>query len=401
MPTLPRLEGVCDLEPAPGRSGGVDPRDMIFEDRYKVILSACQDLRRHREQLVAPVIAGQILDEVGVDVPSDVLLSHIVSEALLRRVDRDLLAGKNIYLQRFEIAQIDLFDLLPRAIPPLTQGYAIANQHLAHALRGLEDAALIDIGVGKGAQVVMLLAALAADPGRLRRLKLVILDPSASNLIEAQAAIEAAIEGPHSRKLPRIPFAIEVAALRGLVERCEPSMLQAAVAGHGGVVINAAYALHHTTHAPNDQNLRTDLLRQLAALRPRVFTLVEPNANHDTEQLTRRVHSCWQHFGAVFELVDRSDATPLEKFAIKEKFFGREVRDILGTSDVFRCERHEPYDSWLLRLTKAGLRPYPTIPLDIELPDYCWAIEREGLVRLGYRGEALIAAFAYRSPEAP
>lgn len=365
---------------------------MIFADRYNIILSACQDLSRHREQLVGPVIAGQLLHEVGMDVPSDMLLSHIVSEALLRRVDRNLLGGRNIYLQSYEVAQIDLFDLLRKALPPLVQGYAIANQHLAHALAELDSAALLDIGIGKGAQIAMLMPILAAAPGRLRRLRVVALDPSAANLVEAQMVIDAAARG--------LPFTVEVVALRGLVERCEPSMLQAAMAGVDGVVINAAYALHHTAHAPGDQGLRTDLLRRLAGLRPRVFTLVEPNANHDTEQLTKRVHSCWQHFGAVFDLVDRSDVSPIEKFAIKAKFVGREVRDILGTSDIFRCERHELYDSWLLRLAKAGLRPYPAIPLDIDLPDYCWAIERQGLVRLGYRGEALIAAFAYRCPEA-
>jgi len=364
---------------------------MIFEDRYKIILSACQDLRRHREQLVGPVIAGQLLEEVDVDVPNDLLLSHIVAEALLHRLDRRLLDGKNIYLQRFDIPQIDLFDLLRKAIPVLPQAYAIANQYLVHALRQLESAALLDIGIGKGAQVVTVLRALAASPGSLRRLRVVALDPSASNLAEAKSAIEALT--------PELPFAVEIAQLRGLIERWEPAALQHTIGAVDGVAINAAYALHHTTHPPNDQQARTDLLRRLGGLRPRVFTLVEPNANHDTELLTKRVHSCWQHFGAVFDLVDRSDATPREKLAIKDKFFGREVRDILGTSDTFRCERHEPYESWLLRLTKAGFKPHPAIPLDITLPDYCWAIEREGLVRLGYKDQALIAVFAYRIPE--
>ena len=394
MPTLPRLGAVCDLGRDRGRAVG-GHSDMIFEDRYKIILSACQDLRRHREQLVGPVITGQLLEEVDEDVPNELLLSHIVAEALLHRLDRRLLDGKNIYLQRFEVAQIDLFDLLRKAIPVLPQAYAIANQYLVHALRGLESAALLDIGIGKGAQVVTILRALAAEPGALRRLRVVALDPSASNLAEAKSAIEAAVS-----LMPGLPFTVEIAQLRGLIERWEPAALQHTVGVVDGVVINAAYALHHTTHPPNDQQARTDLLRRLAGLRPRVFTLVEPNANHDTELLTRRVHSCWQHFGAVFDLVDRSDATPLEKLAIKDKFFGREVRDILGTSDTFRCERHEPYESWLLRLTKAGFKSHPAIPLDIALPDYCWAIEREGLVRLGFRDQALIAVFAYRCLEA-
>jgi hypothetical protein len=135
-------------------------------------------------------------------------------------------------------------------------------------------------------------------------------------------------------------------------------MLQAAVAGVEAVAINAAYALHHTPRAERPGAADPPAAPARHVLRPRVFTLIEPSANHDTEQLTRSGSTaCWEHFGTVFDLVDRSDASPLEKFAIKEKFFGREVRDILGTSDTFRCERHEPYESWLLRLTKAGLRP--------------------------------------------
>lgn len=366
---------------------------MIFDDRYKIILSACQDLRRRREQLVGPVIAGQILGAVDVDVPSDRLLSHIVAEALLRRVDRALLPGKNIYLQSHEIAQIDLFDLARRLIPQIPQSYAVANQHLAAALRGLETAALLEIGAGKGAQLLALLQMLAAAPGRLQRLRIVALDPAGASLVEAQAAIEALA--------PSLPFAVEVRPMRALFECCSSATLRDAIGGIEGLAINAAFTLHHTGHAPGEQDVRTLLLRQLAELRPRVLTLIEPNANHDTEVLTRRVHSCWEHFGTVFDLIDQSEGSPLEKLALKEVFFGREVRDILGTSDAFRCERHEPYESWLLRLTKAGLRPVPGIDLSITLPDYCWAIVREGLVRLGYQGIPLIAVFAYRSPEAP
>ncbi len=365
---------------------------MIFDDRYKIILSACQDLRRRREQLVGPVIAGQILGAVDMNVPSDRLLSHIVAEALLRRVDRELLTGKNIYLQQFEMAQIDLFDVARRLIPQIPQSYAVANQYLAATLQGLETAALLEIGAGKGAQLLALLRLLAAAPGRLQQLRIVALDPVGPCLVEAQAAIEALA--------PSLPFGVEVRALRVLFERCPLTTLQDAIGRVDGLAINAAFTLHHITHVPGEQELRTQLLRDLASLKPRVMTLIEPHANHDTELLTRRVHSCWEHFGTVFDLIDQSEGTPLEKFALKEVFFGREVRDILGTSDVFRCERHEPYESWLLRLTKAGLRPASGIDLSITLPDYCWAIVRDGLVRLGYHGVPLIAVFAYRSPEA-
>jgi hypothetical protein len=211
-----------------------------------------------------------------------------------------LLPGKNIYLQAYEIAQIDLFDLLPEAFPPIPQSYAIANQHLAARAAGLDSAALLDIGVGKGSAAARVAATLAAAPGRLRRLRIVALDPLRASLLEAQAAIEAAA--------PSLPFARR----GGAAARCWSSAAsrrccRTAVGGRrrGGDQRRVHAAPHG--HAPGDQELRTQLLRRLAGLRPRVLTLIEPNANHDTELLTRRVHSCWEHFGTVFDLIDRSD----------------------------------------------------------------------------------------------
>ena len=69
-----------------------------------------------------------------------------------------------------------------------------------------------------------------------------------------------------------------------------------------------------------------------------------------------------------------------------------------GTSDAFRCERHETVDSWLLRLVKSGWEPYGDLgTIDMTLPTYCSASVDDGLVRLGYRGLPLLAVFAYRS----
>lgn len=361
-------------------------RRMLYEDRYKLILSACQDIRRHRELVAKPVIASQLLDELDVDVPSDALLSHIVAESLLRRIDRNLLAGRNLYLQSEDRPQIDLFCLLQRAIPPVPQGYAIANQYLLHALRASATPALLEIGIGKGQQVARLLQTLAEDPGQARRVRVIALDPNHNVLTEAAAAIDAL--------RPSLPFEVEIYPLSKLIETCsEADFARVAELGEGNLVINAAYTLHHTVR--RDSESRTRLLTRLRSLQPRVFTLVEPSSDHDTEHLTKRMHHCWQHFATVFDLVDRSDASPDEKFAIKEGFFGREVRDILGTSDAFRCERHEPLESWLLRLKKAGFAPHPGIDLDIELPEYCGAKITPGLVRLSYRGVPLVAVFAY------
>jgi hypothetical protein len=125
------------------------------------------------------------------------------------------------------------------------------------------------------------------------------------------------------------------------------------------------------------------------------LTLVEPHSNHDTEELTKRVHHSWEHFGNVFSLVDESSIAVSHKYLIKGKFFAREIRDIFGVSDHFRCERHELYDSWLLRLFKAGFKPVDLGEVSVKLPPYCQHDISEGLVRLNYNDVTIVAMMAF------
>lgn len=361
---------------------------MIFEPRYIRFLGACQEVSRRRDRVAKPIIEGELLAEVSASAPNDALISHIMAEALLRRIDRTLVESKNIYLQQFDVSQIDLFYLMGRAYPQVPASHRIANHFLAHELRRHRRAVLLEIGVGKGVQLAALLDRLAQDPGELQALRLATLDPSEDNLADSARTLRG----------KAVPFELTVEPVRRLVEQCTLADWTA-IRGplDEPLVINSAYSLHHTVHRPGDVALRTTILRQLASMAPRLFTLTEPSSNHDTEHLAKRFHACWEHFATVFDLIDEADLEPGARFVIKEKFFGREIRDIFGTSDYFRCERHEPYESWLLRFAKAGFVPYEPIAVPIELPAYCTADVSPGLVRLGYRDLALIAVFAYRS----
>jgi hypothetical protein len=366
---------------------------MIFERRYQTFLSACQDIVRRRERLAKPVIGDLLLQEVDARVPNHALISHIMAEALLRRIDRNLVEAKNIYLQRFEISQIDLFYLMTQGNPLVAESHRIANQLLASGLKAHKEAVLIDIGIGKGIQIEALLARLERDPGDLKSLHIVAIDPNPDNL---QKATERLLASPARGK-----FEISVRANQGLIEDLTESELRSFTADLPQTrIINSAYTLHHTMHATGDSQRRGQILRMVAsAWQPELFTLVEPNADHDTENLPKRLHQCWEHFGTTFEMVDEAPIDPVQKFLIKEQFFGREIRDIFGVSDTFRCERHEPIDTWLLRLTKAGLQPVSVQLHDPSLlPSYCTLVISEGLVRLGYRGHPLIAVYAYRTP---
>ena len=66
-----------------------------------------------------------------------------------------------------------------------------------------------------------------------------------------------------------------------------------------------------------------------------------------------------------------------------------------GHSDHFRSERHELYDSWLLRLSRAGFKPMDLLDLRMELPSYCEGSISEGLVRLNYEGVTIVSVMGY------
>ena len=246
---------------------------MLYEDRYKVILAACQDIRRHREQVAKPELASLLLDAVDADVPSDALLSHIVAESLLRRIDRNLLSGKNLYLEPETRTQIDLFGLLQRAIPAVPQGYAIANQYLLHAMRASRTPALLEIGIGKGTQVVELLRALARDPGAAERVRIIALDPNRAVLDEAAAQVAAA--------RPHLPFSVEIYPFAKLVEACDDAdYARFAELGEDSLTINAAYTLHHTVRS--DTESRTRLLAKSNSFLHWPASLVNVSTPNDT-----------------------------------------------------------------------------------------------------------------------
>jgi hypothetical protein len=361
---------------------------VIYEEDYDRLINICRQITTHRQVLAKPRIEKLILSHVDEQVGNPTLLSHLIAESLMRRIDRKLVESKNIFVQEFDVPQTRLFYSMAEAVPFVYVGHHLANRCMERAVVGLGSFTVLDIGIGNGGQVKRLLDALAAKNGGLESVRVIGLDPVENNLAEARACLQGAGDS--------YPFKVEFRPVCGLVEKLSDEEFQSIRDGCGeNLLINSAFTFHHTGHPLNDSRARTELLRKLASLKPRLLTLVEPSSNHDTEELVRRVHHSWEHFGNVFALVDEASIDKSHKYIIKGKFFAREIRDIFGVSDHFRCERHELYDSWLLRLFKAGYKPFELGELSVRLPPYCDFDVSEGLVRLSYNGVTIVAVMAF------
>ncbi len=99
---------------------------------------------------------------------------------------------------------------------------------------------------------------------------------------------------------------------------------------------------------------RKTVLNRIASCDPYMFLLIEPDVNHYSPDLTERLVNCYNLFGTIFKLVDKQKLEEREARAIKYKFFGREINDILGNMENKRTEKHEKATVWAERLIDAG-----------------------------------------------
>lgn len=361
---------------------------MIYQERYDELMSVCRQITSHKQKLAKPRIEELIVKHIDINISNENLLSHLVAESFLKRIDKKLLDSKNIYIQQFDIPQIVMFYSMAEAVPFVFAGHSLANQFLGKAISNLKTVSLMDIGIGKGLQCQSFIERLAEKTDSIETINIIGVDPDKNNLENSKANLE--------NLKDRLPFMVNYYQINKLIEDfTDRDYDTVKEIGGKNIVVNSSFTFHHTAHPLNNTETRTELLEKVADLKPLVFNLIEPNSNHDTEELTRRFHNSWDHFGTVFKLIDESNIEPSHKFSIKEKFFGREIRDIFGVSDYFRCERHELYDSWLLRLFKAGFKPVKSLDLEVTLPDYCSYSISEGLVRLDYDDTTVVAVMSY------
>lgn len=298
----------------------------------------------------------------------------------------------NLYLRRFEVPQIHLFNLLGRAVPFVGLATRVCNDAIATAIAGEAHPTLIDVGIGTGRQFALLIDELAVA-GRLpAALTVVGIEPSAWALDEARATLEATA-ARHGLPLQFHGFAASAEALNAA------DWQRMAAVCASAPVVNASFALHHIADDAQGRDQRDAVLRQLHALAPRLVVLAEPDVDHHDNRFFQRFRNCFAHFGAVFRTLDALPLDQADRDALKVGFFGREIADILATPDARRSERHESAARWTQRLQAAGfaLRPAPLVAS----PTPAVAVVRRGQRVALQAGDEPVVALFCATPRQP
>ena len=349
-------------------------------EKYSLLTRALEELQTGQSASARRSLA-KLSELLDVEAVAEDMQYFLFAMALARRLGDGEAQQMNLYLRRFELPQISLFNLVAERLPMVGLAGRIANDLLCGLLEGHEDATLIDVGLGTGRQEMALLRRLGETGTTLRRLTVVGVEPDPDSLRQAEAGLTA-IAG-------ELGITLRFLGIPKVIEALDEDDWGLLSDTPGPRVVHSAFALHHMAAGAD----RQEVFRRLREVEPAAVVLVEPNSDHATDSLSQRFHNAWHHFSHNFELVDELGLPERERNGIK-LFFGRELEDILGVvDDSQRYERHERVETWLERLRDAGFSPAPA-----RLLEGSWSFphpavhirQGPGYVGVGHQEEMLV-----------
>jgi hypothetical protein len=272
------------------------------------------------------------------------------AEALRARVHKLAGSGGNLYLDaRPPGAQMRAFELLRLRTPLIPFAYAAANRALLDAIPGPSEVTLLDVGIGRGGQ----LRALLKNPSARRLFKslhVIGVEPDSSDAVGG--ALEFAEENV-TRTAAEVGIPVTFCGIPKLADDLLPDDIEQAEP-RGLMLANSCLTLHHI--GLSDHGARANRDQVLKIIRDTGFSklvLVEPDCNHDVDDLSLRFLHAYRHYGtlarSLYSMLSRADAS-----LVFSEFFAQEVRNIISHEGPLRVERHEETGRWIERLSKAG-----------------------------------------------
>lgn len=289
----------------------------------------------------------EILNEIYHEALEDLenpesMFAYSIAKAMRKHFE-DEQSNEHIYLQKFEIPQIRLFELLIQQFPLANLSQHCVNTLLADTLAKHSNPVLMDIGIGTGMQVSNIIEQLLRNPDcQVKNLTVVGIEPYGEALKATKQNITSVSQ--------KATFSINLMTKEAFIERLSfDEICQLLPSKYDGLYVNASFALHHIQTA-EDRKL---VFENLKKLKVDAFVLSEPNSNHFEKNYQKRFENCVNHYGTLFKIIDTLEITNQEKAALK-LFFSREIDDVLGNTENVRVEKHYATEQWVSLFEETG-----------------------------------------------
>uniref|UniRef100_A0A0D9VY07 DELLA protein n=1 Tax=Leersia perrieri TaxID=77586 RepID=A0A0D9VY07_9ORYZ len=336
-------------------------------------------------------------------------------EALARRVYRFRPADSTL----LDAAFADLLHAhFYESCPYLKFAHFTANQAILEAFAGCRRVHVVDFGIKQGMQWPALLQALALRPGGPPSFRLTGVGPPQPDETDALQQV--------GWKLAQFAHTIRVDfQYRGLVAATladlEPFMLQPDCEADANdepevIAVNSVFELHRLLAQPGALE---KVLGTVHAVRPRIVTVVEQEANHNSGSFVDRFTESLHYYSTMFDSLEGGSSGQAELSppatggngggtdqVMSEVYLGRQICNVVACEGAERTERHETLGQWRNRLGRAGFEPvhlgsnaYKQASTLLALfagGDGYRVEEKEGCLTLGWHTRPLIATSAWR-----
>ncbi|KAG6392715.1 hypothetical protein SASPL_146939 [Salvia splendens] len=284
--------------------------------------------------------------------------------------------------------------------PYLKFAHFTANQAILEAFAGANRVHVIDFSLRQGMQWPALMQALALRPGGPPAFRLTGIGPPQPDNSDALQQV--------GWKLAQLAETIGVEfEFRGFVTNSladlDAEMLEIRAGDEEETVaVNSVFELHQLLARPGAVE---KVLDSIKAMRPKIVTVVEQEANHNGGAFLDRFNESLHYYSTMFDSLE-SDGGGGQDLMMTEVYLGRQICNVVACDGAERVERHETLEQWRARMGSAGFDPVQLGSNAFKQASMLLALfssgegymveERDGCLMLGWHTRPLIATSAWR-----
>ncbi|KAI4387633.1 hypothetical protein MLD38_000052 [Melastoma candidum] len=270
------------------------------------------------------------------------------AEALARRIYQ-------IYPQDFSLDSSSYNDILQmhfyESCPYLKFAHFTANQAILEAFATASRVHVVDFGLKQGMQWPALMQALALRPGGPPAFRLTGIGPPQPDNTDTLQQV--------GWKLAQLADTIGVefefcGFVANSLADLELSMLDIGSCEVETVAVNSIFELHKLLAMPGGIE---KVLGLIQAMKPKIFTMVEQEANHNSPVFLDRFNEALHYYSSLFDSLAGCDMGASEDIVMSEAYLGRQICNIVACEGTERVERHESLVHWRSRMESAGFDP--------------------------------------------
>lgn len=286
--------------------------------------------------------------------------------------------------------------------PYLKFAHFTANQAILEAFATSNRVHVIDFGLKQGMQWPALMQALALRPGGPPVFRLTGIGPPQPDSTDALQQV--------GWKLAQLAETIGVEfEFRGFMANSladlEPAMFDLRPPEVETVAVNSVFELHRLLARPGAVEKVLGLIK---AMRPKILTVVEQEANHNVPVFLDRFNESLHYYSTLFDSLEGSSSSspPSEDLVMSEVYLGKQICNVVACEGTDRVERHETLDRWRERFGLAGLNPVHLGSNAFKQASMLLALfsggdgyrveENNGCLMLGWHTRPLIATSAWQ-----